>query len=462
MPARRSPRPPKAAPPRPRATPRRRASSRKPAALPPPATAFTPLPPAPPPPPVVPPAAKSPWRREVAFLLPIVAAILALNLLVEWLLRYPPFILVTDTIYFLTPPLVAALLVGGIRTQLRPRARLILALALGLLVALGLAAGRPVTSLTNRTFVNFFPVWAALVVPGPGRYRWTPLQMLGVGLILVPIWRSFYYSLPDLEAVFTPGGVAEAIPLIGLYRTFGLKTLREILFPVLGLYLLLRRFPWAQKLPSWRDDWSAVVHAIQAGLRRNVWRDLGWGAALLVISIPASLLLQDFLSQFRVLDTGDDSQVFSRITPDLVLLLALAAGVGEELLFRGVLQTLLVRSLSNLGRAAFPTALFVQALFFALVHAGYGNLLHVLLPFFFGLFMGLVFRYFGLLPAILIHVEIDIFAFGFDAQQNHPWVGVAASALFFANVAGGAFTVLYELVAEFQRRRARRATPDLE
>lgn len=401
-------------------------------------------------------------RRDLFVLLPILVVLLLLHVLTAVLLRYPPFILLGDLRFFLVPTVLAAVVVGGLRTRLTGRARLIVAAALATLAALGLMAGGFFHDLVAAFFRDFFPMWAALVVPGPGRYRWKPTQMVGLALLLLPAWRSLYYGLGDLYGAVTPGGVAPTIPLLGLYRTFGLKTLREILLPIVGLFLLLGRFPWAQKWPQWKDDWLAILTPLQARLRRGLAWDLLWGAALFNVVALGAQLLQQFLTQFETLDTGDDSQVFVRITPDLVLLLSLAAGIGEEIVFRGLLQPFLTRALRDLRFFAFPLALFLQALFFGLVHAGYGNLIHVLLPFAFGLAMGLVLRYFGLLPCILIHVEIDVIAFSFDAAKSDAWVGLAADALLLVNFAAGVVLVvygIYRLVMSFERRRTSRRAP---
>lgn len=355
-------------------------------------------------------------------------------------------------------PVFAAILLAGTRLRLTPRRRVAYAAAYAAAVLL------PVFFLDRTQYyvlvnftpfellIRYFPFLAAIAVPGPRRFQWRATQIFGLALLTIPLWRSLYFSLPDIAPAFQPGGVELAIPLVGLWRTFSLKAFREILFPAVGLVLLVGRFPWAQKIPRWKQDLAGVLGSIQGHTRRGLVLDLGWGAGLLVLNIQFAISLQDALSRVRTLDTGDDSQVFNNITPALVLLLSLVAGIGEELLFRGLLQPFLARSLRDLGRLAFPLALVLQALFFAVVHAGYGNLIHILLPLTFGLFMGLVYRYLGLLPCILIHTEIDIFAFGASAQAQYPWVGQATVILFFVNVAAGLVTFIYEAIRWWERR----------
>ena len=86
------------------------------------------------------------------------------------------------------------------------------------------------------------------------------------------------------------------------------------------------------------------------------------------------------------------------------LIIALAAGVGEELLFRAVLQTLL--------------GLWLAAVVFALAHARTatltdsrrGRFVYLVNVFVVGVGLGLVFEYIGLLAVIALHTAIDLAA----------------------------------------------------
>jgi len=75
------------------------------------------------------------------------------------------------------------------------------------------------------------------------------------------------------------------------------------------------------------------------------------------------------------------------------LLLALAAGIGEELLFRGALQPVM-------GLAG-------TSLLFALVHVQYGYTPFMLVVVFIAVVLGLVRRYFSTTIAIVVHVGYD-------------------------------------------------------
>jgi membrane protease YdiL (CAAX protease family) len=86
------------------------------------------------------------------------------------------------------------------------------------------------------------------------------------------------------------------------------------------------------------------------------------------------------------------------------LSIALAAGIGEELLFRAALQPLL--------------GLWLTSVIFALAHlrtatfAGSNGkkIFYLVNVFFVGVALGLVFQYIGLVAAVLIHTTIDLAA----------------------------------------------------
>lgn len=150
--------------------------------------------------------------------------------------------------------------------------------------------------------------------------------------------------------------------------------------------------------------------------RRRAGEDALAGAALFFGVAAAYVVALGLVTSALgdVVNTGDDTRVFDNITPLTVLLLSVVAGVTEEFLFRGVLQTWLTRLLGRAAPAAVAVgaAVVLQAAFFGLVHSGYGNLAHVIGPFLFGLGMGVVARQLGILAAVVLHVEVDVLALG--------------------------------------------------
>lgn len=108
----------------------------------------------------------------------------------------------------------------------------------------------------------------------------------------------------------------------------------------------------------------------------------------------------------------------------LLVLVSIVAGVGEELLFRGVLMGVLAR---------WPrTALVGQAAFFGLLHAGYGNWVHPVAIMVFGLLAGVLARRFGLLALMVAHAVYDVLLVTMQSLHGlAPWGGYVAAVLLF-------------------------------
>lgn len=113
-----------------------------------------------------------------------------------------------------------------------------------------------------------------------------------------------------------------------------------------------------------------------------------------VVGLVSTLLLPEqaeLLENVNTLLLGDFDTVWEWF------ILALAAGVGEEILFRGALQPAL-----GIG---------VTSILFALVHVQYGFTLILVFFILYGIVIGLVRRHFNTTTAIYIHVGYD-FALG--------------------------------------------------
>jgi membrane protease YdiL (CAAX protease family) len=90
----------------------------------------------------------------------------------------------------------------------------------------------------------------------------------------------------------------------------------------------------------------------------------------------------------------------------IVLLFWVAASIQEELIFRGLLQSVVARVLC--ARSSFPLATILVALLFGAIHAPMG-LVTVLLAFLLGLVTGyLRAQSRSLLPAIIVHAMFNI------------------------------------------------------
>lgn len=274
----------------------------------------------------------------------------------------------------------------------------------------------------------------------------------GVGLVSVPAWTALLATLPDmvrtfcaegnLNLVIVPGQVLPPESRYDLSGQYIGSILGQLGYVGAGALLL-----WRGRDPAgWRNPTIARIAASLRGLLpmgRGETLSLLLGVALFPVLAAANLLLA-WLTAGSGVRTGDDSRVFENITALQIVLLALAAGVGEELVYRGVMQQGLKRLLPRSRWGGLALGLGVQAVVFAYAHAGYQNLEHLLFAFLFALLAGVVAETLGLWTAIALHVLVDLYAFGLAAAESAPWMVSALGALFLANLA---FTVAWAIAA---------------
>ncbi len=99
-----------------------------------------------------------------------------------------------------------------------------------------------------------------------------------------------------------------------------------------------------------------------------------------------------------------------------IILISFCAGVGEELLFRGALQSWLQELIG------FYSAVVISSLIFAILHAM--TLYYFLITFFISLCFGVLFHYSqSMLLLITIHTVYDVIALIVIAKYPH-WLGV--------------------------------------
>lgn len=362
-----------------------------------------------------------------------------------------------DTLFFLIPCGLATLIVGVFPWRPGPATRILAALATIALLLFALLGGRSTFEAAAFYYFWLLPALGAVCVVGGRRHQWDAAQWLGATLAVLAVWRPIYLSLPDLSTLLTASGALSAYSVETLYRIVALKFLHETFFAVAGILLLYKRFPLVQTFSLSLSKLGYAFGRRESGIKRNLWIDTGLGCTTFLIALGGSLFLAFVLSNVGVFQSGaDDSNVFANMTPALVVMLSLAAGIGEELLFRSLLQPYFERGLNRFfpGRTTFALAgaIFLQALLFGVVHAGYNNLLHVALPFVFGVLTGIVFRYWGIIPAIYAHVTIDIFAFGVDAIDQFPWMNLALTLFFIFNLVVGIAVPAYLIAARLSSR----------
>jgi len=137
-----------------------------------------------------------------------------------------------------------------------------------------------------------------------------------------------------------------------------------------------------------------------------------WKALLMVFLMVAIIIFGNtvFGFIFKVLGFSETSQaskvIYSLLKQNYLLLIfaCITAGVTEELLFRGYLQTRLEKLFGNAWMG-----ILISALLFGLMHAGWESLLHIIVP----LWIGLVYAFFyykyrNIKILILLHIFWDL------------------------------------------------------
>jgi membrane protease YdiL (CAAX protease family) len=133
----------------------------------------------------------------------------------------------------------------------------------------------------------------------------------------------------------------------------------------------------------------------------QVGRGMAWLPILLLLMLVANYFLaQANPDQAEVMDELNELLLGNMDSVGDWLLLALAAGIGEEILFRGALQPVL-----GIG---------VTSLLFAIVHTQYGISIATLLIFVVGYILGLIRRRQNTTVAILVHAAYN-FVLGLGA-----------------------------------------------
>lgn len=244
----------------------------------------------------------------------------------------------------------------------------------------------------------------------------TYLHSVGLTLILTAIWgilvtlpqvrqlfarlmplnpRSPVHTLALLMAGYLVGQSALALSqggLGGLAETavpasIVLFVLSEILFAIVGLFgvgFLVRR----------QGPQLATRLGLEKPQPRHLLAGIGWIGLLVVLQTIAGAAWA-FLNPEQAQLLEDVNRLLLAEVDNVWewLILALAAGIGEELLFRGALQPVL-----GLG---------FTAVLFAMVHVQYGYSPIMLFIVFLALVLGLVRRYYNTTIAIFVHVGYD-------------------------------------------------------
>ncbi len=263
------------------------------------------------------------------------------------------------------------------------------------------------------------------------RAAWTGL---GWAFLAFPALRLLLAVGPDLVRTFCaqgdltiviPGGAPlPAAPLRQLSDQFTFAIVGNLTYLIAGAgFWLTGRSPGWWRRPTMPSLAAGVAPLLPLAGRSETW-SLGAGVALFPLLAAVNLLLLAFLP-----GEGESSAYFSGVTPYHAILIALAAGFAEELLFRGVMQQGLRKLGASLLRgrggpwAAAGPAILLQAIPFAYAHASYNDLDQFAFAFGFAVLAGVAVETLGIGSAIALHVLIDFYAFVSQASDGSGFLG---------------------------------------
>lgn len=277
-------------------------------------------------------------------------------------------------------------------------------------------------------------------------WRRRALAGLGMGLMSVPGWRVAVLTMPDILRTFCAQGNLDLVippgqtlpPSLGYQLSTQViqTTVAPLGYVILGaLCLVAARQPAWVRRPTVAGAAAALTRLVPMG--RGETRSMATGLAWFPLLALANVVLL-LLTASPSVRTGDDSAVFSRIPLLHVVLLALAAGVAEEVVYRGVMQQGL-KGLLRWARVPPPlavgSAVAIQMVLFAYAHVGYANVQHLLFALLFGLVAGVVVEVWGLWCAIVLHALVDAASFLLSRGDGAAWaalVALSAAVLAFA------------------------------
>lgn len=233
------------------------------------------------------------------------------------------------------------------------------------------------------------------------RMSW--VQGVGLALVLYPFLRMALTLARTFEFLFTPT-VLQPASQIALWASVERQIWYNLALPCIGLFLLHNPYADASGSATARPRFLDALREHGAGPKHSPRRDVFRGLSLFAF-VAGGFLVAYAASKYvaPILSPGSDESLYWRnITLPLIILLPLSAGIAEEFLFRGILLTNLARWLP------WSVAALLQAVFFGLIHAGYGTWTHVIGPAAFGLIMAWVARHLGIIVTALLHAEINV------------------------------------------------------
>ncbi|MHB1261809.1 MAG: CPBP family intramembrane glutamic endopeptidase [Thermoplasmatota archaeon] len=277
------------------------------------------------------------------------------------------------------------------------------------------------------------------------------LRAVGIGLMTVPLWETFWGILSSIEPLVQGGFTFRSFTRHELSSLYLYKFLEDLGYLGSGFLLYASDGTWRGVFRQTPRSLARSLVALGLPMgQRSEGRSGLFGLLLFPVLLLVTIAVNVVLNGVQQLQQSDESSIYDNMTVYHAVAISLAAGFTEELAYRGLLQTGLSR------RMPMPIAIVVQAVFFGFAHSGYGTWVHVILPTLFGLVAGLVAWRFGLWAAIVLHVLVDIIAFGADASGNVPWLWQAIVWAFLVNCG---LTVAYAAWWVLRKLEARKVPP---
>lgn len=230
-------------------------------------------------------------------------------------------------------------------------------------------------------------------IPAPSHPSVTPARrFIAIGLILVSAIAVFLG--PALSVLqWLQQGEAPAVPALNeaaLWLSMAYNWVAMVLLPAAAVVILGGL------------SWTLLRDRLQLGLgeKWRLWIPLGFLAgALSVVVLGLLVTLLDRIGWYQVEESAFVPLFDELLTWPLAILLAVTAGITEEIYFRAFLQR-------RLGIVA-------SGLLFGLVHASYGTVLQLVAPALLGILFGFLVRWSASIwPAVAAHFAFNMIQLG--------------------------------------------------
>lgn len=238
-------------------------------------------------------------------------------------------------------------------------------------------------------------------------YLLVPILFASFGLFAGPRRRAVLFALAIVAIPLAVSLRANLARLPQLLEGQGLPPLSTVnLASKLGTILGAGALP---ALVAWGLIWRAPEHSECPRIPLRPVAKARRGAALTLLLVALLGLGLGIIEPFQTTrEVARD--LWSNVTPWLLVGLSLGAALTEELLFRGVVYA------AAASVTGFVAGGIAQGLLFGFVHAGYGDPLYVAAAAAFGLIQAYVSVRWGILVAVMVHAQVNLLVLGWASQ----------------------------------------------